>query len=253
MTKRSLHNSVVFYEGPSRFNQTPIVGILTGLRLTSNNRKTGDMLQAWILVRDQSPTDAIRAGADAAICGDCSLRGDGVHGRGCYVTYWQAPRMIWQTLPTLARVDTRTLGFRILGRSVRLGAYGDPVAIPAPVWTSLLRHVETIGYTQQWREPATQDYRGFLMASVLSSVAQEDARALGWRTYRVRGPLDPLAPGEVICPASHEAGQKLTCQACLLCGGADSRRQGNPTIVAHGKPGNLKVFGVRPRAIGPYR
>jgi len=237
-------NSVVFYEGPSTITGDPIVGIVSGLRLHSKNPKTGDMLQAWILVRDTSPTDAIRTGTDAAVCGDCALRGDGVQERACYVTFWQAPLRIWRTLPRLPRVTPHALGRQIAGRYLRIGAYGDPVAIPAATWQILLRHVAgSIGYTQRWRTCAPA-YRAFLMASVLSSVDQPEAAAAGWRTYRLRGPRDPLLAGEVVCPASHEAGRRLTCIECLLCAGTASPRQAHPVIMAHGKPGNLRALGV---------
>lgn len=52
-----------------------VLVLLTGLE-SSKNDKTGDMLQVYILVRNQHPIDAIRNGSDAAICGDCRLRGE---------------------------------------------------------------------------------------------------------------------------------------------------------------------------------
>lgn len=239
---RFRHNSVVFYEGPSQLaGGDPIVGVLSGLRLHSLNHKTGDLLQAWILLADDSPTEAIRTGRDAAVCGDCQLRGDGVHGRGCYVTYWQAPLNIWKTLARLPRLDPRDMPLR--GRRIRLGAYGDPTAIPVDAWQALLRRAAgSIGYTQQWRV-CDPRYREFLMASVLSTVDRDEARARGWRTYRVRGFRDPLLEGECICPASNEAGHKLTCETCMLCDGGTSGRA-NPVIIAHGKPGNYAAFGM---------
>ena len=38
---------------------------------------------------------------------------------------------------------------------------------------------------------------------------------------------------ESLCPASAEAGKKLTCEQCLACGGADGRK-GSIYIPAHG-------------------
>lgn len=238
-------NAVVFYDGPSALNGAPILGVLTGLVYESKNPKTGDMLQAWILLRDLSPREAIASGEDAAICGDCSLRGDGVYGRGCYVTYWQAPARIYSAIDRAPRIPPSGLTTSLRGRRVRLGAYGDPVAIPAGVWATLLRFTSgSIGYTQRWRTCAPV-YRTFLMASVLSTVDRDEARARGWRTYRVRGPQDPIGPEECICPASEEADHKLTCYDCLLCDGAKSSRA-NPVIVVHGKPGNYAAFGLAP-------
>lgn len=237
-------NSVVFYEGPSALDgHTPIVGVLTGLR-GSLNRKTGDMLQAWILVRDIDPTAAIKSGGDAAICGDCALRGDREIGRGCYVTYWQAPLKIWQHLGNMRRMDPFNLARSLTGSRIRLGAYGDPTAIPVTIWRDLMwRSNGVIGYTQQWRV-CHVGYRAFLMASVLSTVDAAEAQALGWRTYRVRGPKDALLEGEVVCPASVEAEHKATCDACMLCSGTLGGRRANPVIMVHGKAGNFKAFGV---------
>ena len=45
----------VLHEGPSPFDGQPIVSIAT---LHSSNRKTGDMVQTWILPRDLHPLDA---------------------------------------------------------------------------------------------------------------------------------------------------------------------------------------------------
>lgn len=239
-------NSAVFYEGASQLTGAPIVGVLTGLAIPSRNAKTGDMLQAWMLAADQSPREAIERGKDDAICGDCSLRGDGVYGRGCYVTFWQAPLRIWLALPKMPRIGPGMLSHRLRHEYVRLGAYGDPTAIPVETWTTLLRSAAgAIGYTQQWKV-CDDGYRAFLMASVLSTVDQADAVARGWRTYRVRGPLDRLLPGEVVCPASNEADHKLSCAECMLCSGAASDRRANPVIIAHGKPTNLRAFGVKP-------
>jgi len=39
---------------------------------------------------------------------------------------------------------------------------------------------------------------------------------------------------EAICPASAEAGKKLTCDRCLACDGTGSKRKGSIVIQAHG-------------------
>ena len=51
-------NGVILYEGPSLLDGEPIVAILTGLRSSSCNRKTGAMLQTWIMRADVSPAEA---------------------------------------------------------------------------------------------------------------------------------------------------------------------------------------------------
>ena len=85
-TEASGTNRAIFYDGPSQLTGQPILGVVTGLAYASNNAKTGAMLQAWILLRDASPSAAIASGDDEAICGTCALRGPaGARGRRCYV------------------------------------------------------------------------------------------------------------------------------------------------------------------------
>jgi hypothetical protein len=92
-------NGLVLYHGPSLLDRGPIVAVLTGLWRPSANRKTGAMLQTWILRADESPTDAHRSGADASICGPCPLRGSsGGANRRCYVNLGRAPLAVHRTV-----------------------------------------------------------------------------------------------------------------------------------------------------------
>jgi hypothetical protein len=127
-----------------------------------------------------------------------------------------------------------------------LGAYGDPYAVPIVVWQALVafarRHT---GYTHQWRRPDAIAYQGLIMASADCATDHLEARAAGWRTFRVLpegGTAAPLA-GEISCPASAEMGYRTTCHACGLCNGS---RQGaamkSIAILAHG-PGKANVGG----------
>jgi hypothetical protein len=73
------------------------------------------------------------------------------------------------------------------------------------------------------------------MASVDSRREYADAKAAGWRTFRVRTVAEPLAATEIACPAADEAGKKTTCERCKLCNGArrnDNRR--DIAIQVHG-------------------
>jgi hypothetical protein len=90
------------------------------------------------------------------------------------------------------------------------------------------------GYTHQWKacDPA---FARLCMASVETPAQREAAMALGYRTFRVRLPEQPVEPGEFTCPASAEAGKRLTCEECGACGGAKpGTRQASPTILFHG-------------------
>ena len=245
-------NGYIIYEGPSMLDGAPIVVIATGFESGSTNRKTGAMIQTYILRRDLPPTEAIQTGDDASICGDCPHRGIVVNGknqgRTCYVNVGQGAlavyngylRGIYPTLPQdLAPAS---------GRMVRLGTYGDPAAAPAHVWQSLLSQAAGhTGYTHQWRNPRFASLKSLCMASADSAADAAEAHAMGWRTFRVSldASRDPIVKGEALCPASAEAGKKLTCAQCLACAGANGRR-GSIYIPAHG--GFAVMANVRRRA-----
>jgi hypothetical protein len=236
---------VVFYRGPSLLTGEPIVGVLTGLTQPTLNPKTGRVLQTWILRSDRPPMDAVRANLDEAICGDCALRGDSGHDRRCYVSPWLAPNNVWR-LVAANRYPEATwpeLRARVAGQSLRLGAYGDPAAIPFEVWAALLKGAAGwVGYTHQWHRCDSR-FKTILMASVDSLLELRDARAQGWRTFRVvaRNRV-PLVPGlECRCPASDEAGHRTTCERCQLCRGT-SRPARSIAIAAHGNNGVMAAF-----------
>ena len=60
------------WRGASWIDGAECVAILTR---GSGNRKTGALDQVWILRADRDPIAALRAGADASVCGDCPHRG----------------------------------------------------------------------------------------------------------------------------------------------------------------------------------
>lgn len=235
-------NGAVFYRGRSLLDNSPIVGIVTGLTHSTRNEKTGDLLQTWILRSRVSPTDAVTSGRDASICGDCKLRGDSLATRTCYVTVFQAPQSVYRAY---RRGNYRPLNLAsIRGRSLRLGAYGDPAAIPTHVWQMLLTGASTwTGYTHQWRTCDPQ-LRQLIMASVDSEDERIVAGALGWRTFRVRPSVDdPFDHStEVVCPASEEANYLTDCASCGLCRGLANPAK-SVVIAAHGQ--RKRLFPVR--------
>jgi hypothetical protein len=182
----------IFYKGASQIDGSPVVGIAT---IDSGNRKTGSMIQTWIIRDDVHPVVASRTGADSAICGDCCHRGQyDEHGtrvagtRTCYVMLTTPVASVYRTLRG-GRYDDLSdeLGvaaMRVAGRMLRLGSYGDPAAIPHDVWIALLARVAGhTGYTHQWR--AFPEYADILMASCDSVAERVQANMLGFRTFRV--------------------------------------------------------------------
>ena len=69
-------NGVIIWEGASAIDGAPIRVIATGLKTSSHNAKTGDLIQTWILRADMTPQEAVDSGADESICGGCPHRGD---------------------------------------------------------------------------------------------------------------------------------------------------------------------------------
>lgn len=225
----------------------PIIAVATGVSRGSRNGKTGAEVQTWILRDDISPTDAVKTGDDVSICGNCVHRGDGMGGaRSCYVTVFQAPLVVWKTAQKggYPVVSPEAAGAALAGKVLRLGSYGDPAAVPVSVWSALVSDVSGhTGYTHQWR--TSDALRDYCMASCDSAFEQELAAAQGWRTFRVRTAAEPLAPREIICPASKEAGAKTSCSACKACGGASAKAKVNIAIIAHGAASKVNAFNDR--------
>lgn len=240
-------NGLVLYKGPSLLDGKPIVVIATGLANSSSNSKTGDIIQTWIIRSDIKPTDAINTGDDASICGSCPHRGtieNGKNvGRSCYVTVFQAPLNVYKTYHRgrypLWNGDPEVFS----GRKVRLGAYGDPAAVPRKVWRDVLAKASGwTGYTHQWANLHIDDrLRQWCMASADSAGEQAVAEARGWRTFRVRTSEENLAVTEIACPASDEAGKVTQCANCMLCGGG-SKLAKSIAIIAHGSAAKVNAF-----------
>jgi len=114
----------VIYKGASALNGAPVRAILTE---DSENDKTGRMAQLFILPDAEAPHNAQRTGGDASVC-ECALSG---------------PRLVADATLYLPRSAFNLEGngkqgrcrrgrdVRELDPSVRLGAYGDPAALPS--------------------------------------------------------------------------------------------------------------------------
>lgn len=247
MTKQA--NGVVIYRGPSALDGAPIIVIATGMANRSTNTKTGALVQTWILREDVSPSEAVNSGADSSICGACPHRGivvDGKNqGRSCYVSIWQAPRNIWESFHRgiYRDVSGDDLGALFAGKRVRLGAYGDPAAVPLAIWDAVLSQSDAhTGYTHQWRT-APVGFARYVMASCDTGSDYLAAKALGYRTFRVRLASDLLNVRETVCPASKEAGVKTNCAACIACGGTSAKARVDIAIVAHGSAAVRNAYG----------
>jgi len=233
-----MNRSFIIYEGPSLIDGSPIVAIA---QVKTGNRKTGDMVQTWILRSDIDPITASRTGADTAICGDCPHKGkpsDKATGwaidRTCYVNLLFAPLGVYKAYKRGAYDTAKGHGAIAAigkGRGVRLGSYGDPAAVASYIWDSLTSQAEFVtAYTHDPVNPMPHK----IMTSADNAAQAESAWDKGERTFRVVSDLAQLIKGkEVLCPASDEAGNRATCASCKLCGG-NSIKAKSVAIVAHG-------------------
>lgn len=231
-----MSNGLILYEGPSVLDGGPIVVIAVGLKQASANSKTGAMIQTYILRRDMVPQEAVNSGEDASICGGCPHRGDGTgKGRSCYVTLMHGPRGVYATYQR-GRYTKRLANVDFKDRMVRLGTYGDPAAVPSWVWEIVLSMAAGwTGYTHQWRLIDNKFWPALVMASVDTEQEMHDARALGYRTFRVTpSAFENIKGLEIVCPASDEAGKKVECIDCKACMGTSSKARASIQIAAHG-------------------
>lgn len=244
----------VLYEGESLLDGSPIVVIGT---ISSRNVKTGKMLQTWILRSDIDPLTANRTGADYAICGTCPHRGTAnpaktkgtADNRGCYVQIGQAPASVYRAYkagkypkalvyadlffdPRVASTGGSCIGKDLM---VRLGAYGDPAAVPRIVWDRLIKFAKGwTGYSHQENMQGAQFAPDLCMVSADTQAHAEASWRKGHRTFRIVADTQQVIKSmEVICPATKEGGNKATCSTCGLCTGS-SKNAKSVAVVAHG-------------------
>lgn len=144
----------------------------------------------------------LRCPESCSSCMACGPRGRplgavvDVHGgngdmSACYVIPWTVPKLMHELHAKAPRVYYRKAieAIEECGRVVRLGAVGDPTAVPLQFWKTIIP-TELWGptYTQRWRE-VDYHWRDHAMASVDTYDDAKVARDRGWRTFRVRTPI----------------------------------------------------------------
>lgn len=210
----------ILYEGPSVLDGKPIVVIAT---MKTDNSKTGNVVQTWILRADMNPLEALAAKEDVSVCGVCPLRQS--IGGACYVTVFHSPLVVWKAWKRGAySVDWQSSSFA--GRVFRLGSYGDPAAVPMWVWTAATRSAAArVGYTHQLAHPKFDPaITEMCMVSAETPKGAAKAQAQGFRTFRVKSPETPSLDGEVVCLADSKG---LTCVECRMCNGTSQ----GPSVV----------------------
>lgn len=228
----------LLWKGKSQLDlKTPLICVMT---VHSDNIKTDDMIQTWILRQDIPPMDAVKQNKDEPICGLCIHRKLG----SCYVEVWQAPRAVWASWKAgnYPKAPTgKQLKKLLADRFIRLGAYGDPAAVPFEVWDTYVPLTQgSTGYTHQWR--THPHFAHYCMASVESSEERNEAKNLGFRTYRVTEVEERIRHQESLCPASEAAGKKITCLECGYCNGNRTGLTGDVTAPVHGSKAKKRKY-----------
>lgn len=206
---------MIIYEGPSKLNSEPIVAILTK---GSKNRKTGAMGQLWILPQSEAPVTSVQTGKDEAVCGNCPMRR--LKGGACYVNPGHGPQAVWKAWKR-GRYENSGLKNLEPFAEIRLGAWGDPAALPFGVVKRLLKASKShTGYTHQWRT-CDPRLKGLVMASCDTEKDYFEAKRAGWRTFRVVSEYDEMLPSERVCANDSHGIQCADCMACHGGYGAD--------------------------------
>lgn len=229
-----IKNTYILWEGKSQFDDTPLVVLLSGVRY-SDNDKTGNMLQTFILRQDMLPTEAVKKGDDFSTCGNCPQRpitARKTKSSVCYVNLGQGINQVWRKYALGKYTHLQDADYHHLkGRKLRMGSYGDPAAIPFSVWSKLLSHVSShTGYTSSWREPVAYHLKGICQASCNTVELKNKAESLGWNTF-TNVPEGSNAPDNaVLCP--NVKNDEIKCLTCGLC---DGKKQ-NVFLYDHGLP-----------------
>lgn len=201
--------------------------VFTALK-RSNNTKTGNMIQTYILDKARLTREPRVFGAKCEACplvNKCYVHNDKLSVRRALSKLLAKGRGSYKHA-TLAQVLPH-----LEGRVVRFGTYGDPSVIPlddvANIVSACKGHT---GYTHFWREidPA---YSNYFMASTENKNDENEARLIGYRTFRVL--LKEQTEHEVRSDSIEclNSSVGLTCEECGLCSGTEGR--GSSSIYIH--------------------
>ena len=204
--------------------------VITGFKSKSTNRKTGGMIQTYLLDKKTLTSEPKVFGAK---CSDCPMVSK------CYVNHDKMS--VRRTVKKLLNGEKTSYSFSTLeevlpllkGERVRLGTYGDPSALPLQDMKKICETSDGwTGYTHFFKE-IDSDYSKYLMASVESLSSELLAHALGYLTFRV------LLKEDETLEVSKQSIQCLNitinrqCTDCLLCSGTSGRGKKSIYIEEH--------------------
>jgi hypothetical protein len=200
----------ILWEGPSRFNGRDICTVVT---FGSNNEKTGELPQVWILPVWTRPNVAFWETDNPdgeAICGDCKHR----QLRSCYVNWTNAPGQVWRKYIAGGYPKATKAVWAYLRKvGCRMGSAGDPCAVP---WQVIKRLQPTTCYTHQWTKPEFQKFAQLAMASCDTPAEANQAKRMRWRPFEIILEDQEIPKDSIMCPAMSKGTQCIKCRLC--CG-----------------------------------
>ena len=233
-------NGLILYRGYSPINNKPIVVIATGLNAKTSNKKTGDMIQTWILYDGLEPHKAFKIKEyGETVCGNCPHAG--YNNNSCYVKWFHAPLNVYKAYKN-NRYDYFNGDYEIFrDKSIRFGSCGDPSLIPLYIVKKMIDVCKNhTGYTHQWTNNFAIRFKGLFMASVDSFEEYLKASSLGFKCFYVKHESVKDPKNFIHCPASVERDQKTSCNLCNMCNGDKA----DIVINAHGNTKNRVLLKV---------
>lgn len=205
----------------------------------SDNLKTGNMLQIWIMSRLVHPVESRRTGHDGTLqCAGCPHASN----NGCYVS--PLPLMsMWRALQkgsySHLQMGSPEWNNFFRGASVRFGAYGNPSILPLEMIENIAGlSVSHTGYFHDWDlmpTPLAKAYGRFLMASCEPHNVSY-AQNLGLRTFTVVSEVPTDKKLGIECLADTKGMQCIDCGLCDGTARSANRSRSLPSvwIKAHG-------------------
>ena len=218
--------------------------VATCLVNASSNRKTGYVIQTYFIDKSRLTNQPKVFGSK---CHDCSAV------NYCYVT--RDKISVRKALKKLIGGEKTTYTFVTFEQaiqaiklsrntSIRIGTYGDPSIMSIDDLISICKAKKQLSYTHFWQDENLQELKRICMASTANMYEDLEAKALGWRTFRVRLTKNaPILPSAIQC--LYES-KNIQCVKCGLCNGIalDNKRKDVADIWIYGHgASHKKLYG----------
>jgi hypothetical protein len=202
-------------------------GYVFNFQLSSNNSKTGNVIQQYVFPVDWITLNkSISELDDSPICFDCVYSQSKT--KSCYVRKGfsnvgliskirSLRKLTIDKIPEFNDKVKSVLLALVENNGIRFGTYGEPILLGEELVEDISKVAKFwTGYTHQYAKyPWSNKY---FMASVESEREYKRAKDLNFRAFFVTSSMN--TSNEFIhCPASKEMGKKLTCDVCKLCMG----------------------------------